>query len=234
VNFENLPSAQIGSDEDFAELAKGGDFLGRLQLYSKGKAINRGLILPGHWGIPESDEEIIDLGTSIDVVAFARRPKAIDMSDKEAIVTVYDRTSEAFQEIADRSLEQNSGCMYGPSFLVLERTSGRFLEFFCGTKSTRSEAKKIFSYMTLTAEDIKRRNLVNVEPHGPLPFTMKIKPVEKGSFAWHVPVVTSCSTPFSNVPSSEVIAREMQRFLAPKQDGPEKVAPAETTKRRAR
>ena len=37
-------------------------FLGRLQLFHKGNAINEGLIPPGTYGIPESDKKIMKLG----------------------------------------------------------------------------------------------------------------------------------------------------------------------------
>jgi len=220
--FENLPSTQLGSDDGFDNLAKGGDFLGRLQLYSKGSAINKELIAPGHWGIPEGDDQITDLGKTVDLIPLARRPKAIDLSDTDAIITNYDMESKEFDRIAASSMEQNSGCMYGTSFLVFERTTCRFLEYFCGTKSTRSESKKIFPYLTMTAEDLTKRGL-NGEPHGPLPFRMNVKLVEKKKWSWHAPVVVKCSTPFSNLPTREVVIREMERFLNPSDSGTEKV-----------
>ena len=46
VNLDQLPSTQLGTDDQFAELAKSADFLGRLQLYTKGKAINKKLVRP--------------------------------------------------------------------------------------------------------------------------------------------------------------------------------------------
>jgi len=233
VNLNQLPSTQRGSDAGFDDLSKGGEFLARLHLYSKGVAINRGLIQPGHWGIPEGDEDVTDLGTSVDLLPLARRPKALDMSDKDAIIVNYDMESEAFQRIADASMEQDSGCMYGPSFLVIERSTGRFLEWFCGTKSTRSEAKKIYPYLPLTEQDIAARKL-DVEPHGPLPFTMNIKLVERKRFSWHVPVVVKCSTPFTALPSVDRIYKEVERFINPQDSGVEKVAEQETAKRRAR
>ncbi len=220
--FENLPSTQLGSDDGFDDLVKGGDFLGRLQLYSKGSAINKELIAPGHWGIPEGDEQITDLGKTVDVIPFARRPKAIDLSDTDAIIVDYDMVSDEFGRIAAASLGQDSGCMFGTSFLIYERTTGRFLEYFCGTKSTRSESKKIFSFLTMTAEDIKKRNL-NVEPHGPLPFRMNVKLVEKKRWSWHAPLVVKCSTPFTNLPNRDQVLREMERFLNPSDSGTEKV-----------
>ena len=52
VNLEQLPSTQLGSDEQFADLAKSADYLGRLQLYTKGKAVNKKKVGPGNYGIP--------------------------------------------------------------------------------------------------------------------------------------------------------------------------------------
>ena len=197
VDFNNLPSTQVGTDEQFAELAKSTEFLARLQLYTKGKAINKGLVRPGHYGIPASDEDVEDIGDEIDIIPLARRPKAIDMTDTDAVLVNYDPESEEFKRIAAQSLEKESHCMYGPSFLVFERKTGRFLEFFCGSKSTRSEAKKIYPFLALTAADIARQkaaghDVSDLEPHGPLPLTLKSRLVEKGAYSWHVPVVVKC------------------------------------------
>ena len=76
------------------------------------------------------------------------------MTDSEAIIVNYDPDSKEFKRIAATSLEKESHCMYGPSFLVFERSHGRFLEFFCGNKSSRSEAKKVYPYLPLTQADI--------------------------------------------------------------------------------
>jgi len=233
VDMSQLPSTQVGSDETFNELAKSGDFLGRLQLFTKGKAIDKGLIRPGRYGIPESGDDIVDLGDTIDIIPFARRPKAVDMSDKEAIIVCYDHESPEFKRIAAKSLEKDSHCMYGPSFLVFERSSGRLLEFFCGSKSTRGEAKKIYPYLPLTEADIAARELSDVEPHGPLPLTLNSRLVEKGTYSWHVPVVVKCSTPFANLPLMAVIVREVEKFVTIKDDGVEKVS-EEQANRRAR
>lgn len=180
VDLTQLPSTQLGSDEQFAELSRKAGFLSRLQLFSKGDAINRGLIPPGTYGIPESKEEVTKLGNSIDVLPLARRPKALDMSDKEAIISNYDPTSEEFKDIAARSMEQESGCQHGTSFLVVERTTGRMLEFFCGSKSTRPIAGDIAVFLPLTQADIDRKKAAGADvgqmkPHGPKPCTMKVR-----------------------------------------------------------
>ena len=112
--------------------------------------INEGLIPPGTCGIPESDKKIVKLGASIDIIPLAKRLKALDLSDKEAIIANYDANSDTVKDIAARSEEPESNCMYGTSFLVFERSSGRFLEFFCGNESTRPIAGDIAAFMALT------------------------------------------------------------------------------------
>ena len=228
VNLDQLPSTQIGTDDQFAELAKGGDYIGRMQLFTKSKANMKGLIPSGHYGIPESDEEIIDLGPTVDLLPLARRPKAIDMTDMEALVISYDMESEEFKRIAAKSAESDSHCQYGPSFLVFERSTKRFLEFFCGNKSSRIEAKKLFPFLPLSQADIDAKaengNAVgDLKPHGPIPVTLKTKVAENRKGTWHVPVVVMCASPFTTLPSDDVIRREITKFLTVKDNGVEKV-----------
>ena len=147
---------------------------------------------------------------SVDMLPLARRPKAIDMTDMEALVISYDMESEEFKRIAAKSAEADSHCQYGPSFLVYERSTGRFLEFFCGNKSSRIEAKKLFPFLPLTQADIDAKaaagnRVGDLKPHGPIPVTLKVKVAENRKGTWHVPVVVMCSTPFTRLPSDDVI-----------------------------
>jgi len=228
INLDQLPSTQIGTDDQFAELAKGGDYIGRLKLYTKSKDSIKGLIQDGHYGIPEGDNQVTDLGTSVDVLPLARRPKAIDMTDMEALVISYDPKSEEFKRIEAKSAEADSHCQYGTSFLVYERSTRRFLEFFCGNKSSRIESKKLFPFLPLTQTDIDAKaaagnNVGDLKPHGPVPVTLKVNVAENRKGTWHVPLIVICSTPFTALPSDSVIRREIDKFLAVKDNGVEKV-----------
>ncbi len=239
VDYSQLPTTQLGSDEQFLELAKSSEFIGRLQLFTKGKAINKGLVKPGHYGIPESDEEVEDLGDTITILPLARRPKAIDMTDTDAVLVNYDPDSAEFQRIAAQSLEKESHCMYGPSFLVIEESSGRFLEFFCGSKSTRSEAKKIYPFLPLTEAEIQRRkaaghDVTDLMAHDPLPLILKSRLVEKGTYSWHVPVVTKCGEPFVKLPPMPQIVKEIWSFIKCDGDGVETLKEEPGKKHRAR
>lgn len=238
-NVDQLPSTQIGSDEAFNDLAKGGDFLKYAKLCSNDKFTKAGKIMPGHWGIPDNNGEIADLGPAIDILPLARRPKALDTKDKSAIVVSYDETSSEFKRIAAQSLEKDSGCQQGISFLVLERSTGEFLEIYFGSKSTCPEAKKVYPCLPLTQADIDRReankqDVTGLKPHGPVPLTLKIRLAEskKTGLSWHVPDPVKCSSPFTKLPPMETISKEITKFLSPKSGGVEKVE--ETSKKRAR
>jgi hypothetical protein len=194
------------------------DSIGRLQLFIRDEAVRKGLIQIGHYGIPESDEKVIDLGVSVDVIPLARRPKAIDTTDSENVVVSYDFESDEFKGIAAKSAESGLRCQYGPAFLVFERSTGRFLEFFCGTKSSRIEAKNLFPLLPLTQADIDAKRAVGYDvsgltPHGPIPATLKVNVAENRRGTWHVPVAAACSSPFDTLPDTSVVAEKTANFL---------------------
>lgn len=236
-DLTQLPSTQLGSDDAFNELAKGADFLQYAKLYTKGKPIDTGKIRPGHWGVPMQDDEILDLGDSIDVVPLARRPKALDSSDKSAVIVSYDESSPVFKEIQAKSAEKDSGCQHGVSFLVYERSTAGFLELWFSNKSARPEAKNLYPFLPLTPADIDRRAangaaVDGLTPHGPLPATIKVRVAEdKKERTWHVPVVLKCATPIK-LPPMPTIVKAIVDFLTPKHEGVEKVQ--EPAKQRAR
>jgi hypothetical protein len=52
---------------------------------------------------------------------------------------------------------------------------------------------------------------------------LKVKVAENNKGVWHVPLVSKCSTPFTRLPSGDVLCREIAKFLAVKDNGVEKV-----------
>src|SRR6188474_1543633 len=90
---------------------------GRLQLYSKGQSIDRGKIEPGSYGIPERGNYVVDLGNRIDLLVFARRPKAVDLSDTEVLIVSYDPESPEFRRAVTTAWSNEGHCLYGVSFL---------------------------------------------------------------------------------------------------------------------
>ena len=151
----------------------------------------------------------------------------------------YDEGSDTFKDIAARSTEQDSGCMWGVSFLVYERSTGGFYEVYFGNKSFRPESKKVYPFLPLSQADIDRLTAAGedtngMEPHGPRPLTLKTKQVKNQKGSWYVPVAVKCSTPFTNVPPTATIVAEITKFLSVKSGGVEKVKEPEGRKARAR
>jgi hypothetical protein len=131
-------------------------------------------------------------------------------------------------------------CMYGTSFLVFERTLGRFLEFFCGTKSTRPVAGDIAVFMALTQAQIDAKkaagaDVSQMKPHPVLPCTLKVRLAKnKRGHSWHVPETQDCTSPFTKLPAMEAIVDEINKFLTEKNGGTEVVKEDPSKKARAR
>jgi hypothetical protein len=235
TNFEQLPAVGYNAASSMlTELTRSGEYLDRIQLYTKGAAIDKGLIAPGHYGVPNGDDSIRDLGVEIDVLPLCCRAKALDLRDKDAVITNYDPTSASFKAVQEMAATQNSGCMYGLTFLVFERSSGKFYELFCGTKSMRTESDKIAQFLALPKEDaamLEEKTGVHIEPHGPLACTLKAKYVTKRNYGWHVPVCVKCSAPFTNLPPYDCLQAEQQKFMSLASTDIEKVEEAPASKR---
>lgn len=210
----NLPAAANNLDA-LDKVAKGSDFLPRIQLVTKGKYVDTGKITPGHWGVPQSGgEEILDLGASIDVIPFLFRPKAMDVSDRDAIVTVFDNTEdEEFKRII--AAPKNSGCFWGPTFLIYERSTAAFYELFFNNASGRSEAGKFRAFLP-------------TQENGGVPSaaTLTSRYKTKGEWGWHVPVISKCTLEFDAAPAIEVINAAVEKFNSMK-TGVEKVSEEE-------
>jgi hypothetical protein len=222
---DQLPSCDVATDNELTELTKGTDFLQRVQLVTKGKYVDTQKIAPGNYGVPQpGGEEILDLGGAMDILPIAVRAKALDMNDRDAIIAVYDMNLPEFQRIKDAAALPNSSCMWGPSFLVVERSTGNMYELFMGNKSARQESGKLRPFLPLGKD---KAEAAGEEPHGPIPCTLKSRYIQRRDYGWHVPVVTKCSEPFTNLPDMEVMRKEIERFAAAKDNGIERVTEEE-------
>jgi hypothetical protein len=221
-NTDQLPSVELATEEELQELTKGTDFLQRIQLVTKGKYVDNGKIAPGRYGVPQTGgEEILDLGPEIDILPLAVRAKALDMRDREAIIAVYDMSLPEFDNIKTIAESgPNSGCMWGPSYLVIERSTGTFYEYFMGNKSGRQESGKLRPFLPVSR---KKAEAIGEEPHGPIPCTLKNRYIQRATYGWHVPIVTKCSEPFVHLPTLERVRDEVAKFAAAKDNGIERV-----------
>lgn len=175
----------------------GGGFLPRLQLFSgRSDAVGEGRIPVNHWGLVD-DDEIIDLDEKVNVGVLAGRHKAIDTGDD--FQCSHDADSDLFKDLVERSGIKNSGCMYGPEFLVYVPSVDRFATLFMGSKTARREAKKF-------------KPLMNK------PATLFSKLIKTPKFKWQGQVVLPCEEAFDLPESAQA---EIDKFLNPPADSAE-------------
>lgn len=199
-------------------------FLQRMQLYSKGKSGASGTIIEGgHFGIPKSSDDILDLGTSVDMLVIARKAKAIDMSDIENIIVSNSPSDSEFKRIVEAAdTTRDSGCAYGPTYLVYERSTSSFYELFMGNKSGRYASGKINEFLP---------SVVDGTPSFPT-MTLASEYITKGKWNWFAPKPSACLTAI-DLPDTEALKNEIERFMKPEgEEGVETVeAPASNRKR---
>lgn len=187
----NLPSKY--DDDAFSKMASTG-FLPRLQLMtSNSEACKSGEFPTNHYA-QVNDSQNLDLGKSVDCLILSWRPKALDMNGED-IVASFDPESDSYADIQKRSEEPNSGCMWGPEFLVYIPQTKAFATFFMGSKSARRVAPAVKGLMYKAA-------------------TLDSKKVETTKFTWFVPDVTPCQSPF-DAPDMDEIKEQVEKFQNP-------------------
>jgi len=180
-------------DSVFKETTKSGDYLPRLQLMtSASEKCKSGEFPINHYALIR-DQNFDDLGEAIDLLVVTWRPKALEIG--EEVVSVFDPEHAEFKRIQDKSSEADSGCMYGPEYLMYIPAKKMFATFFCGSKSARREAPNIQNKLGQAA-------------------TLKAKKIETKKYTWFAPSCTICSTPFE-APDTEELKKAVEKFNNP-------------------
>lgn len=198
------------SDDAFDASASSAKFLPRLQLLtSNSKKCKSGEFPTNHYSLIR-DQKFDDLGLNVDVFLVTWRPKALETG--ENIISVYDPSDKEFQRIQDKSLEvKNSGCMFGPEFLVWIPSVKQFATFFMGTKSARRESGAVKALLKKTA-------------------TLGSQHCKNKSFEWYAAQVSECSTPLEMSTKDDLVAA-VTKFNNPPQNEVEGVEETETRAR---
>jgi len=186
----------------------GSSFLSRVQLYSKGKAVDNQLIATRHYGVPGAGDKIADLGDAPDFLVLARRPKAVTFEHPDfPIVQSFDPESDLFQQISDRKDEggDDNGACVGISFLLFERTTQNFLEYYASSKSALMAADTLFGFLPTEGQSIDDLKAV----------TFGSQVINGKKFSWVAPTFTGCSTPITGCCPTKAVA-EMTKFLEAK------------------
>ena len=224
MNEQNLPAtiqdvlaglpAVANDAESFALVSKSSAFLPRIQLFGGNSgACKEGKIGIGRYGLVKSKEQIIDLGAEVDVLPIAWRPKAMRIAG-DNILTVFKPGNPEFGKIMAGSEVQNSGCMFGPEYMLWIPSVHELATFFMSSKTARREAPNLQALLAKKS-----------------PATLKAKLIKTEKFIWHGPVVTICSTPF-DLPDPAELMEEVQKFTTVPETDVETVEPGTATRDR--
>ncbi len=182
------------SDDVFADMAKGADYLCRLQLQgSNSKLVKLKKIPCGHYAYITTKENFLDLGESVDVLAITWRPRALDMSGPTP-VSFYDPKTPQFKDVADRSFVSDSNCTFGPDFLVWIPEIKRFASLHWGSRTARLDAPAFKAMM----DENK-------------PCTLSCRIIEKPKFVWEAMTVNACTAPLV-LPDMERTQDQVEKF----------------------
>ena len=205
---ELIPADAVGEiqkygNEAFNATSQASNYLPRLQLLiGSSKKCKAGDFPVNHFALIRGTN-YTDMGGKLDVLLICWRPKALEIGDEN--ITVYDmklddstppKPTGEYARIANRSdNEKDSGCMYGPEFLVWVPQIKEFATFFMGSVSGRLEAENFIS---------KLRQ----------PITLASDERKTKKYSWFTSIALDCSTPFE-APSMEAIKDVANRFNNP-------------------
>ena len=186
-----------------------GGFIPRLQfMTANSKKCKSGEFPINHYAIVDNDT-FSDQGPSVDVMAYAARLMAIDFSDEEKIMAIYDPKlidgvpSGVFKDIMDRSEDSDSNCMWGTQFLIYAPGSGNLATVFFGSKTSRRDAPAMLAKLGKAA-------------------TLSAKKITTKRYEYYSMLVSSCSTPLDG-PEQAKLEKALQGFSNPPEQNVEKV-----------
>lgn len=196
---EQLPAEY---QEAWDTVVKTGDFIPRIQLYgSNSNAVKREQISQGRYGFPKTADEIVDLGKEVQCIPLAWSFKAMEFQGDDPPVTSYNPKDPVFQKIKMTADEGGlTGSVYGIEFLLFlpSPPSGvdNFVTLFLNSPSSRREATSFRGLLGRGA-------------------MLKVRLASNKKGTWHVPAITTCSTPFTNLPDEVTMTAKIEQFKNP-------------------
>lgn len=226
ATLTNLPMSKYTEDDKaWSDVVTSASFLPYITLYGgNSNLVKEGKIGMAHYGLSRGKDKLDDLGKEFDFLALAWRFKAMEIADG-TIISKYNPKDPGFLAIQAKSEIKDSGCMFGIEFMfyVPNPPAACFATFFCNSKTSRREAPNIKVFCP-------RGESPAGPAKGPEWATLKTNFIKSGTYAWHGPNVTKCSTPY-NAPDNDEMIDQATKFANPKESGVEAVAPGETNTR---
>ena len=202
--MNNLIPADIGpskfaTKEALKTVTKVGDYLPRIQLMSSSSDIvKEGKFPMGHYALIKGKENYLDLTQEFICLILSWRPKA--MQFQPDVISSYNPSSDLFKDIEERSKKPQSGCGYGPEFLLWLPEQVELVTYFMGNVTGRNEATNV---MALCPSNGK---------NGVCVFGSHLIKSKKGT--WHGPQVRPYNQEI-NLPDWALVKPEIEKFNNP-------------------
>lgn len=214
-----LMKSKYGTNESHSLMAASSAFLPRIQLVgSSSNLAKRSKVPQGTYAILRGKDVVVhQLGTDVNCLLFSWRPKAIRYGKGgEKTVVYFDPNSAAFKAIESEAEDKDSGCQFGPEYLIYVPHVKEFASFHFNNKTLRVAASIMLPLIGK-------------------PITFRVELIESKGNMWHGPVITGCSTPLQAPDNQEefisMLTKVQEKFCNPKDSEAEEEAPPEETKR---
>lgn len=192
------PSPYAEKEGALSAVTKVGDYLPYVQVYSgSSKEVKKKEIEMGVFGIRESKNSLINIGEEFIAFVIAWRPKAMQFQPK--VLSFFDVESKEFKEIEAKAEEKNSGCGFGPEFLLWLPEYKRFATYFLGNKTGRNEAPNLIGPL---------------KDKGPFACIQKAKLIETPDYTWHGPTTLPYDNEFE-MPVLADLQEQLHKFNNP-------------------
>lgn len=138
----------------------------------------------GNYALVITKDNVIDLGDEVEILVCAVRSKALETAN-DAIITIYEKDDPEFLRIQGQSSVKDSGCMFGPEYLIYLPREKTFATFFMSSPTARGEAGAVHS----------RRGKAAL---------LTSQYIEKPKFSWWGPLCGDLTTPIELPPADEI------------------------------
>jgi hypothetical protein len=197
IPAEEISTSKYGTQDNFTAIAVTSSYLPRLQLFgSNSEMCKTGKIPIAHYGLVVQKDQVEDLGAEVDVIPVSWRPKAMRITEGNAApLSYYNPQTPEFLQTQKDSEQPNSGCMFGPEFLVYVPVMKRFALYFMSSKTSRRQAPELRALIGKGA-------------------TLKTQFIKTPKYSWHGPTVTICNSQL-DVPSMDEVRSQAEAFNDP-------------------
>jgi len=186
------------NSKDLAIVTKVGDYLPYVGLYgSNSKEVKKGEFPMGHFGLKQG-KTLVDLGPEVPMLFLAWRAKAMDFKN---VLSFFDTSSAEFKDVQERADQKNSGCGFGPEFLVwLWEPEPVFATYFMASKTARNEAPNLLGPLEKQGANCK---------------IQKGELIETKEYSWHGPVTKDYEMAPTILPEVEKMQEIINKFKNP-------------------